>query len=68
LERDGITYKEDKAVVRYRDLMGEEPLPFGFETNRRSIAELADFAYELGLVSTHFRPEDLISSTTHGCD
>jgi 4,5-dihydroxyphthalate decarboxylase len=68
LERDGARFKEDKAVLRLRDVLGEEPLPFGFETNRRSITALADYAYALGLVPEHFTPEDLFSPTTQGCD
>lgn len=68
LARNGESYKDDKAVIRYEKLMGEPPLPFGFEANRKSVKALADFAYELKIVPEHFTPEDLFVSTTHDLD
>lgn len=68
LAANGVQYKDDKAVIRYQDLMNEAPLPFGFEANRKSIQALVDYAYELKIVPEHFAPEDIFASTTHDLD
>lgn len=68
LAANGPVYKDDKQVLKYQELLQEEPLPFGFERNRKSIQALADYAYESKIVPVHFSPEDLFAPSTFDLD
>jgi 4,5-dihydroxyphthalate decarboxylase len=68
LASDGPVGKEDKQVIARREMLHEDPLPFGFERNRKSVQALADFVHEAGIVPTRFAPEELFVPSTLDLD
>ena len=54
----------DKTVVRYRqqrELVGDDPLPFGIEANRRSIDGIIGYAHEQGLLKNRPSAEEVFA-------
>jgi 4,5-dihydroxyphthalate decarboxylase len=54
----------DKTVVRYRqqrELVGDDPLPFGIEANRQSIDGIIRFAHEQGLLKNRPAAEEVFA-------
>jgi 4,5-dihydroxyphthalate decarboxylase len=47
-----------------RQLLGEDLCPYGVENNRSTLEALTQYAYEQGLVSKKFRPEELVAPNT----
>jgi 4,5-dihydroxyphthalate decarboxylase len=51
--------REPSAEARYATLLGSDPLPYGLEANRASIALCLRFAAEQGLIPNAYTPESL---------
>jgi 4,5-dihydroxyphthalate decarboxylase len=55
-EGDG---KNDKRYLRQMKVVGDDPLPYGFDVNRTSIETLALYAYQQGLIPRKLAIEEL---------
>jgi 4,5-dihydroxyphthalate decarboxylase len=51
--------RESSTEARYATLLGSDPLPYGLEANRASIALCLRFAAEQGLIPNAYTPEAL---------
>lgn len=47
-----------------RELMGEDPWPYGLEPNRKTIEKLASYCYGQGLAPRQAKPEELFAPNT----
>ena len=48
-----------EALEREREVFGEDPWPYGFEANRRTLEAFTAYSYEQGLCATHVPAETL---------
>lgn len=53
------------AVERQRDVMGDDPWPYGLDANRDALEVFVRYMVEQGLVASSLSPEDLITPSTH---
>jgi 4,5-dihydroxyphthalate decarboxylase len=58
--RSGATGgKNDARYIKQMKVVGEDPLPYGLEVNRRSIETLALYAHQQGLTPRQLSVDDL---------
>ena len=57
------SYMEHERVV-----FGDDPWPYGFEANRKTIEALAAYVYEQGLAERLVLPQSLFAAETLGID
>lgn len=53
------------ALERDRELLGQDPWPYGLEENRTAIEVFIRYLREQGLIHVDLRPEDLFAPSTH---
>jgi hypothetical protein len=63
LAANGPQDSDDRSVVMHQGMGMDDPLPFGFERNRKSIEALAEWAHLERTIPTKMKPEDLFVHT-----
>lgn len=52
-------------IAENRELMGDDPWPYGLESNRKTIATFLRYHHEQGLSKRLFTPDELFAPETH---
>ncbi len=55
--------KNDKRYLKQMKVVGEDPLPYGLEVNRRSIETLVLYAFQQGLIPRMLSVDELFINT-----
>jgi 4,5-dihydroxyphthalate decarboxylase len=59
LRRDEAVTKKDQQYTRLMTVVGDDPLPYGLDLNRRSIETLALYAFQQGLIPRMLSVDEL---------
>lgn len=51
------------VLAQARDLLGDDPWPYGLEANRTTLSAFLAFAFEQGVCARRLEPEDLFPPT-----
>lgn len=54
-----------KPMREQREILGDDPWPYGLETNRRTVETLMSYQLEQGLINEKLPFEELFASNTH---
>jgi 4,5-dihydroxyphthalate decarboxylase len=54
----------DQAAIELSRVVGDDPFPFGVETNRKPIETLVRFAVEQHIIAERYSPEELFTPST----
>ncbi|KAA1298220.1 MAG: ABC transporter substrate-binding protein [SAR202 cluster bacterium] len=52
---------EDQAISRMKQIIGPDPLPYGIESNRKSLQAFMDFNVQQGIIPESFKWEDIFT-------
>ena len=50
----------DQAMYRMRQVIGADPIPYGLESNRKSLQAFMNFNVQQGIISEPFKWEDIL--------
>lgn len=56
-----LSGQPDEELVRIRELVGGDPLPYGIEPNRKALEMIVQFAREQHILSADLRPEEMFA-------
>jgi 4,5-dihydroxyphthalate decarboxylase len=56
--------KEDAALADRRSLVGEDPLPYGVEPNRKALEAVIQMGVDQHILKQKVRPEELFAKTS----
>ena len=59
LNREGPSTDDDRVKLQLKEIVGEDPLPYGVPPDRKSYETLGRFAFEHGILPRPYRVEDL---------
>jgi len=51
-------------LAKTRDILGEDPFPYGITANRPMLETLIDYSHEQGLIPKKFKIEELFAPST----
>ena len=54
-----------KPLKEQEEILGDDPWPYGLETNRRTVETLMSYLLEQGLINEKLPIEELFASNTH---
>jgi 4,5-dihydroxyphthalate decarboxylase len=54
----------DRALLKMADVVGDDPIPYGFESSRKTLETFARFNVEQGVIPEKVDPEELFPAST----
>jgi hypothetical protein len=64
IEEGGDLSPEATALASRRAIVGDDPLPNGFASNRKALEAIIRFAHEQKILSYPVQPEEIFASNT----
>ena len=64
LSSGGQLSEADEAFVRVKNIVGDDPLPYGLKANRKSLEAVIQMAYDQKILPRKYSPEEMFISNT----
>ena len=54
----------DRALLKMAEVVGDDPIPYGFESSRKTLETFVRFNVEQGVIPEKVNPEELFPAST----